>query len=49
MSIVESPPHYSETLDNVLVGFTDVGYLSNPYKCRSQTVYVLTIENATIS
>ena len=49
MSIAKSSSHYSETPNNVLVGFTDVGYLSNPHKCHSQTVYVFTIENTTIS
>ncbi|KAL6176046.1 hypothetical protein ACLB2K_052682 [Fragaria x ananassa] len=40
---------YAETPNNTLVGFADVGYLSDPHKERSQTGYVFTIGNTTIS
>ncbi|KAJ9544185.1 LOW QUALITY PROTEIN: hypothetical protein OSB04_023892 [Centaurea solstitialis] len=40
---------YNETPNNILVGFVDAGYLSDPHKCRSQTGYVFTIGNTTIS
>ena len=32
-----------------LLGYADAGYLSDPHKGRSQSGYVFTIENATIS
>lgn len=32
---------YTETPNNVLVGFADAGYLSDPHKARSQTVIYL--------
>ena len=35
--------------NDVLVGFADVGYLSDPHKSHSQTSYVFTIGNTTIS
>ncbi|KAL6219983.1 hypothetical protein ACLB2K_007741 [Fragaria x ananassa] len=40
---------YVETPNNTLVGFADVGYLSDPHKGRSQTSYVFTIGNTAIS
>ena len=40
---------YPETPNNVLVGFADAGYLSDPHKGRSQTGYVFTIGNTAIS
>ncbi|XP_026378445.1 uncharacterized protein LOC113272866 [Papaver somniferum] len=46
--IAETTP-YTETPNTVLVGFADAGYLSDPHKARSQTCYVFTIGNTTIS
>ncbi|KAJ9561780.1 hypothetical protein OSB04_006940 [Centaurea solstitialis] len=40
---------YNETPNNILVGFADVGYLSDLHKCRSQIGYVFTIGNTAIS
>ncbi|KAM2697752.1 hypothetical protein EV1_036845 [Malus domestica] len=42
---------YSEksTNDQVLVGYADAGFLSNPYKARSQTGYVFKNGDTTIS
>jgi len=40
---------YPETRNDVLVGFADAGYLSDPHKGRSQTGYVFTIGNTAIS
>ena len=40
---------YAETPNNTLVGFADAGYLSDPHKGRSQTGYMFTIGNMTIS
>ncbi|KAL6176637.1 hypothetical protein ACLB2K_053270 [Fragaria x ananassa] len=40
---------YTETPNNVLVRFADAGYLLDPHKGRSQTGYVFTIRNMTIS
>lgn len=40
---------YAETPCDILVGFANVRYLSNPYKGCSQTSYVFTIGNTTIS
>ncbi|KAL6209238.1 hypothetical protein ACLB2K_020181 [Fragaria x ananassa] len=40
---------YAETPNNTLVGFIDVGYLSDPHKEHSQTSYVFTIGNTAIS
>ena len=40
---------YIETPNDVLVGFVDVGYLSNPYKGCSQIGYVFIIRNTAIS
>ncbi|XP_050378384.1 secreted RxLR effector protein 161-like [Argentina anserina] len=40
---------YSETPNNILVGFADAGYLSDPHKGRSQTGYVFTIGKTAIS
>ncbi|XP_070677881.1 secreted RxLR effector protein 161-like [Malus domestica] len=36
-------------IDSCLVGYADAGYLSDPYKARSQTGYVFTVGNTTIS
>ena len=40
---------YPETPNNVLVGFADAGYLSDPHKGCSQNGYVFTIGNTAIS
>ena len=45
----ESATHYTETPNNVLVGFADAGYLYDPHKGRSQTGYVFTMGNTAIS
>ncbi|KAI3727783.1 hypothetical protein L6452_16403 [Arctium lappa] len=45
----ESDIPYSEIPNDILVGFADAGYLSDPHKGRSQTGYVFTIGNTTIS
>jgi hypothetical protein len=45
----ENVTPYIETPNNILVGFADAGYLSDPHKCRSQTGYVFTIGNTAIS
>ena len=42
-------PSDSETPNDVLVGFADAGYLSDPHKGRSQTGYVFTMGNTAIS
>ncbi|XP_026450607.1 uncharacterized protein LOC113350691 [Papaver somniferum] len=39
----ENATPFTETPNNVLVGFADAGYLSDPHKGRSQTGYVFTI------
>ncbi|XP_026417325.1 uncharacterized protein LOC113312803 [Papaver somniferum] len=41
MRIAKSTP-YTETPNNVLVGFADAGYLSDPHKARSQTGSIIT-------
>ncbi|XP_026419794.1 uncharacterized protein LOC113315728 [Papaver somniferum] len=46
-NVIATP--YTETSNNVLVGFADAGYLSDPHKGRSQTGYVFTVGNTTIS
>ena len=38
----------AETPNDVLVGFADVGYLSDPHKGRSQTGYVFTMRTTAI-
>ncbi|XP_068339068.1 uncharacterized mitochondrial protein AtMg00810-like [Pyrus communis] len=40
---------YGPQIDYRLVGYADAGYLSDPYRARSQTGYVFTIEDTTIS
>ncbi|KAL6133325.1 hypothetical protein ACLB2K_065562 [Fragaria x ananassa] len=40
---------YAKTLNDVLVGFADAGYLSDPHKGRSQTGYVFTMGTTMIS
>ena len=45
----ENVTPYSETPNNILVGFADAGYLSDPHKCLSQTGYVFLIGNTAIS
>ena len=40
---------YAENPCDVLVGFADAGYLSDPHKGRSQTGYVFTMGNTAIS
>ena len=40
---------YAKTPIDTLIGFADAGYLSDPHKGRSQTVYVFTIGNTAIS
>jgi len=35
--------------DACLIDYADVGYMFDPHKARSQTGYVFTIENTTIS
>ena len=42
-------PLNADTPNNVLVGYADAGYLSDPHKGRSQTGYVFTIGNTAIS
>ncbi|XP_070677822.1 secreted RxLR effector protein 161-like [Malus domestica] len=44
---VASP--YDSRIDSRLVGYTDVGYLSDPHRTRSQTGYVFTIGDIAIS
>ena len=39
----------SKTPNDVLVGFADAGYLSDPHRARSQTGYVFTMGNTAIS
>ena len=45
----ESATPYTETPNDVLVGFANTGYLSDSHKGRSQTGYVFTIGNTAIS
>ncbi|XP_068306654.1 secreted RxLR effector protein 161-like [Pyrus communis] len=40
---------YDSQIDSHLVGYADVGYLSDPRRARSQMGYVFTIRDATIS
>ena len=40
---------YTNNPCDVLVGFADAGYLSDPHKGRSQTGYVFTMGNTAIS
>ncbi|KAK9912312.1 hypothetical protein M0R45_036180 [Rubus argutus] len=40
---------YSQNPSDVLVGFADAGYLSDPHKGRSQSGYVFTMGNTAIS
>ena len=40
---------YSQNSCDVLVGFADAGYLSDPHKGRFQTGYILTMGNTAIS
>ena len=42
-------PFYSKDSKQQLLGYADVGYLSNPYKARSQTGYVLNCNETAIS
>jgi ribonuclease HI len=44
-----TPTPYTENPCDVLVGFADAGYLSDPHKGRSQTGYVFTMGNTAIS
>ena len=39
----------SKTPNDVLIGFADAGYLSDPHRARSQTGYVFTMGNMAIS
>lgn len=48
-SAISSPTPFDKTPCNVLVGFADVRYLSDPYKGYSQTGYIFTMENMAIS
>ena len=40
---------YGPRIDSRLVGYTDVGYLSEPHRARSQTGYVFTVGDTAIS
>ncbi|XP_070660595.1 secreted RxLR effector protein 161-like [Malus domestica] len=40
---------YGLWIDSHLVGYTDVGYLSNPHRAHSQISYVFTVGDITIS
>ena len=40
---------YSNASKSELIGYTDVGYLSDPHKVRSQTGYLFTYGGTTIS
>ena len=42
-------PSYNKNPSDVLMGFADAGYLSDPHKGRSQTGYVFTMGNTAIS
>ena len=42
-------PSYNKNPSDVLMGFADAGYLSDPHKGRSQTGYVFTMGNTEIS
>ena len=44
-----SAPLYINNPNDVLIGFADAGYLSDPHKGRSQTGYVFTMGNTAIS
>ena len=41
--------YYSKESKSQLIGYADVGYLSDPHKARSQTGYVFTYGATTIS
>ena len=41
--------YYSKESKSQLIGYADVGYLSDPHKARSQTSYVFTYGGTTIS
>ena len=41
--------YYSKESKSQLIGYADVGYLSDPHKTRSQTGYVFTYGGMTIS
>ena len=45
----EPPSSFSPRVDSRLVGYADAGYLSDPHKARSQTGYIFTIGDTTIS
>ena len=40
---------YSKAMEAQLLGYADVGYLSDPHKARSQTGYIFTYRNTAIS
>ena len=40
---------YGPRVDSHLVGYADVGYLSDPHRARSQTGYVFTVGDTAIS
>ena len=40
---------YYKAMESHLLGYADVGYLSNPHKARSQIGYIFTYENTAIS
>ena len=40
---------YSKAMDPQLLGYANVGYLSDPHKARSQTGYIFTYGNTAIS
>ena len=41
--------YYSKESKSQLIGYTNIGYLSDPHKARSQTGYVFTYSGMTIS
>ncbi|XP_068307466.1 secreted RxLR effector protein 161-like [Pyrus communis] len=40
---------YGPRIDSRLIGYTDVGYLSDPHRARSQTGHVFTFKDSAIS
>ncbi|XP_068328134.1 secreted RxLR effector protein 161-like [Pyrus communis] len=40
---------YGPRIDSCLIGYADAGYLSDPYRARSQTGYVFTVGDIAIS
>ena len=44
-----APPPLHQNDNDVLMGFADAGYLSDPHKGRSQTGYVFTMGSTAIS